>query len=503
MDIKRIGVNIFSNWTFFALVILTSFFISPILVHKLGDEQYGLWTLIGSIVGYFSVMDFGINTALVRFISKYDASKEYSESRKIYSNACLFFVSTAVVIVLSCLVIAHFFPSFVEIKTIPEKYVYIVFILAGLELATMMGTGMFSGVMHAKQEFLWLNIINIIILVIKNTILVVMLLSGFRLMTVAIIHLSAGACRSFLRYLFVRKNHKHLVFRKKDYDFKIFKTIFGYSIYSFMIAVSLKVLFFTDSIVIGTFLSVSAVTYYAIPMTLMTYLEQIVTVGVSVLTPVISSNDATGDHEENKGIYIWVSRYSLALSLPVVFVLFTNGDSFISLWMGDIYGAESSALLKILCLGYLAYLSQLIATELLKGISRHKFVAYVFIGEAIINLAISVVLIKYFGFGLIGAAFGTMVPLLVVNLFLIPVYTCRLLKIGYIKYMIENYFPLYLFTAAVGAIYYLFLPFKPATYFQLFTYSSIILLVFMTFSFFCVLAPNHRRKLIRVISSRF
>ena len=502
MNIKKVAVNVFSNWTFFALVILTSFFVSPILVHNLGDEQYGLWVLIGSVVGYFSVMDFGINTALVRFVSKYDAQGAYDDSRKIYSNACVFFIGTAVFIAAICLVIAYFFPVFVEIKTLPAEYVSLVFILAGLELATMMGTGMFSGVMHAKQDFLWLNIINIIILIIKNTILVFLLLTGFRLMTVAVIHLAAGVLRSLLRYIYIKRQHKHLFFRVKDYNVGIFKTIFGYSVYSFIIAVSLKLLFFTDSVVIGTFLSVSAVTYYAIPMTLMTYLEQIVTVGVSVLTPIISSNDATGEHGENKEIYIWVSRYSLALSLPVIFVLFTNGDSFISLWMGEMYGRQSSILLKILALGYVAYLSQLIATELLKGISKHRFIAFVLLGEAVVNLVLSVVLIKYFNLGLTGAALGTTIPLVFVNLVLLPVYACKLLNINYASYFIRNFGPLFAFTSLLGTFYYLYFPFKPDSYIQLFAFSFFVLIVFMIFSYLTVLAEPHRNKLISVVKNK-
>lgn len=495
MNLKKIAINIFSNWTFFVLMISVSFFVSPILVHNLGDEQYGVWTLIGSIVGYFAIMDFGVMTALVRFISKFDSQKDYGKSRAYYSNACVFFASIGITIALACVVIGFLFTDIFTVSVLPKRYVITIFILAGFELSVLMGMGMFSGALHAKQDFLWLNSINIVVLLTKNLILVVLLLGGYKLMTVAIIHLSATVLRSGLRYLVIKKRHSHLTFNIGDWNSSIIKKIFGYSVYSFMIAFSIKVLFFTDSIVLGSLVSVSAVTFYAIPMTVMTYLEQIVTVGMSVFTPVISSNEAVGDDQNNKDIYIWGSRYALMLSLPVVFVLYTNGDAFITLWMGESYGIKSTSIIRILCFGYVFYLSQVIATELLKGISRHKFIAFVFVIEAIFNLGISVVLIKYASLGLEGAALGTMIPLVFVNFFVVPIYVCKIFSIKYIPYIISTYFPLFIFTIIIGLLFFYVLPYQAHSYFGLANYSALVTAAYAIFSIIIVIDRDHLNKI--------
>lgn len=476
-------------------MISASFIVTPILVHNLGNEQYGVWTLIGSIVGYFAIMDFGVMTALVRYISKYDSKKEYEKSRSFYSNACGFFLIVGVTIAFTCVIIGFVFPDIFEVQTLGKKYVIVVFILAGFELAALMGTGMFSGVLHAKQEFFILNCIDILLLLIKYIILVWVLYNGYKLLAVAIIHLSATVLRSSLRYIVIRKRHPHLKYKFNEWDMTVQKKIFSYSIYSFMIALSIKVLFFTDSIVLGSLVSVSAVTFYAIPMTIMTYMEQIVTVGMSVFTPVISSNEAVGDDQNNINIYVWGSRYALMISLPVVFVLYTNGDSFISLWMGEDYGIKSTSLLRILCLGYIFYLSQVIATELLKGISRHRFISFVFIVEAVVNLALSVILIKYFGYGMEGAALGTMVPLVVVNLFVVPIYVCKLFTMKYITYIVHTYAPLLSFTYAFGFIYFNYYPFKPKNYFELALYSLLVAIIYSSFSVAAVIDGEHRKKI--------
>lgn len=57
-----------------ALNIGVGLIITPFIIKKLGDSEYGLYTLIGSFVAYLSIMDLGLNNAIVRFTAKYQAN---------------------------------------------------------------------------------------------------------------------------------------------------------------------------------------------------------------------------------------------------------------------------------------------------------------------------------------------------------------------------------------------------------------------------------------------
>jgi O-antigen/teichoic acid export membrane protein len=41
----------------------------------LGDEEYGLYTLIGAFVGYLSILELGLNNAIIRHVAKYKVEK--------------------------------------------------------------------------------------------------------------------------------------------------------------------------------------------------------------------------------------------------------------------------------------------------------------------------------------------------------------------------------------------------------------------------------------------
>src|SRR4051812_38104341 len=52
------------------LPLLLALLLTPILVHQLGLERWGLFTLALAMVGVFGVFDFGVGQALTRAISE-------------------------------------------------------------------------------------------------------------------------------------------------------------------------------------------------------------------------------------------------------------------------------------------------------------------------------------------------------------------------------------------------------------------------------------------------
>ena len=254
----------------------------------------------------------------------------------------------------------------------------------------------------------------------------------------------------------------------------------------------------TDSIVIGRFISVSEVIFYAIPASLLDYLEKFIWAMIAVLIPIISSREAVGDNS-NKRLYIVGTKYSLILSFPIIFVLFTVGDDFIAMWIGEEYGLRSMWVLKILIIGYVLSFSQLIAHGILKGVSRHKVLAYILIVEAFVNLVLSIILAK--PFGIEGVALGTTLPLIVVNLIIIPLYTCKVLNIEFSSYIWKSYSGPLLLLLILAIIYSIY-PIHVSNYSQLVLFASFVLSVFSILSLSFIVEVDHRGWLLAGIRSK-
>ncbi len=493
MGQKKILVNIFSNWTNFILMIGMAFFVSPIIVHSLGDENYGIWTLIVSITGYFTVLDFGVNTAIVRYISKYTAQGKTEDARSVYSTAFLLFFIIGSILSVAAAAFASFFGKIFNITAYSTTYIYMVFFIVALDLALGLLFSVLQGTMQALQEFFALNVISISANVLRNILNIVFLLHGYSLLALAVIQI----CMSILKYMaqhqIIKRKYKFLFFEYAACDVRMIRKLYKYSVYSFLIAIALKVLFYTDSIVIGSLVSVAEVTYYAIPATLVDYLEKLVWSIVAVLIPVISAREATGRGDNNAQLYLIGTKATFFFSLPFIIVLFVAGDDFIKLWMGGEYGGPCGRVLQILLVGYLFSLSQLVAHGILKGISKHRVLAYILCFEAGFNLVLSLMLAK--PFGIYGVALGTTIPLLLCNIVFIPWYTCKNFDFDLLNYLWKSYY-FGLIICIITIVSYKQIDMSIDSYCDLFIISIIIAILIWSIGFFYIVSNQQRQVIL-------
>ena len=274
MNKKAIIVNIVSNWAFFIVTVLVAFIVSPIMVKQLGDETYGIWVLIVSISSYFTVLDFGINTAIVRYISKYTAVNDYQNARKIYSASFVIFILLSFFVLIPIAIIGLYFKDFFNIQSFSNNYLYFVLLIVGVDMAINLIFGVLSGTLRGLHNFLELNIIMIAVTLVKNCVLVYLLFNGYSLQALAILLVSSSVIKYAFQYVFIKNRYKFLTVNFSSIDKPTLQLIFNYSVYSFLIAVALKILFSTDSIVIGALVSVESVTLYAIPAMIVENLEK-------------------------------------------------------------------------------------------------------------------------------------------------------------------------------------------------------------------------------------
>ncbi|MDY5496372.1 MAG: oligosaccharide flippase family protein [Anaerobutyricum sp.] len=71
MNQRKTGI--FLSYLNIVLHAVIGFLYVPILLHYIGKSEYGLYQLMGSLIAYFGVMDFGLSAAVIRFYAKYRA----------------------------------------------------------------------------------------------------------------------------------------------------------------------------------------------------------------------------------------------------------------------------------------------------------------------------------------------------------------------------------------------------------------------------------------------
>jgi O-antigen/teichoic acid export membrane protein len=107
----RVMRNTVSNYIGKFLALGTWFFLTPFLLAQLGNQLYGLWVLVGSIVAYGSLLDFGIAGAMIKYVAEYRARGEHAQLNRLVATALRIYMTLGLLAIGLALLIAPFFPD--------------------------------------------------------------------------------------------------------------------------------------------------------------------------------------------------------------------------------------------------------------------------------------------------------------------------------------------------------------------------------------------------------
>ena len=458
--------NVGTSWFALGLNVLVGLFLSPYILHHLGDAAFGLWVLVFSITGYYGLFDLGIRSSIVRYVAKYSANDEHDELNRLVNTALFSYTGIGAVALVITFVASFYVGSVFRIPGDSLTTARLLLIMVGSAVSLGFPLGIFGGILEGLQRFYLLNFTNVCSTLLRALLIVLVLRRGFGLLTVALITVSLPLLASLVNATFVLRLLP-LHFHRKYLDRGTLRRIASYSGPTFMIIVASRLRFRTDAMVIGTFLSSVAITYFAIGSRLVDYVGEVVSSLAQIFIPMSSRSDAIGDSEQLKKIFVAGNRACALIVFPVTATLIILGKSVIEVWVGARYIATSYPVLLMLLIPTTIMLAQAASGRVLFGMAKHKTLAMAILLEGIANLILSIVLVRRFG--ILGDAAGTAIPLLCTTLVFLPRHTCHVLGVRVWTYLREAFLlPLGLCIPLVTALLLVRHGFVAHNYLQLF-----------------------------------
>jgi O-antigen/teichoic acid export membrane protein len=431
-DKRQILRNVGSSWFALGVNVLVGIFLSPYILHRLGDEAFGLWILIFSATGYYGLFDLGIRSSIVRYVAKYSATEEHDELNRLVNTAMFSYSGIGVLAMAVTLIAAYYLNS---IFRIPAEFVVMarwLLLIVGTAVSVGFPLGVFSGILEGLQRFYLLNFTNVGSTVLRALLIVIALRQGRGLLTVALITVSLPLLGGLVNAAAVFR-HLRLRLGARYVSRSSFRRIASYSGTTFLILVAGRLRFKTDAVVIGTFVSAAAVTYFTIGSRLVEYATEVVHSMAQIFVPMSSQSDAVGDLGRLRQIFVAGNRMCALVIFPISAILVILGKSVIEVWVGARYVAAGYPVLLILLIPSTVMLMQATSSRVLFGMGKHQTLAKVTLAEGIANLVLSIILVRKFG--IVGDAIGTAVPLSCTILLFLPHHLCRLLKLRVVSYL--------------------------------------------------------------------
>src|ERR1700686_490267 len=116
-EIEKIQIikNVGASWFALGVNILVGFFLSPFILHRLGDAAFGIWSLIFAITGYYGIFDLGIRSSVIRYVSKFTAVEDKEGLAKFFNTSLATYTCIGIAATLVTLIGSHFVGSLFKI----------------------------------------------------------------------------------------------------------------------------------------------------------------------------------------------------------------------------------------------------------------------------------------------------------------------------------------------------------------------------------------------------
>ncbi len=450
VDKRQILKNVGSSWFALGVNVLVGIFLSPYILHRLGDEAFGLWILIFSITGYYGLFDLGIRSSIVRYIAKYSATDEQDELNRLVNTAMFSYGGIGILAMAITLIATYYVNS---IFRVPTEFVVTarwLLLMVGTAVSLGFPLGVSSGILEGLQRFYLLNLTSIGSTLFRALLIVIALQHGRGLLTVALITVSLPLINSLINAAAVFR-HLRLRLGAQYVSRSSLRRIASYSGTTFLIIVAGRLRFKTDALVIGTFVSAAAITFFTIGSRLVDYASEVVSSLAQLFVPMSSQSHATGDLDGLRKIFVVGNRACAFIIFPITAILTILGKSIIEAWVGPKYVATSYPVLLVLLYPTTLMLAQSASGRTLWGMAKHRTWAWVVLAEGASNLILSVILVR--PYGILGDAIGTAIPLTCSMILFLPRHLCRLLGIKLFTYLYRAFvLPLVLTIPMVGVL---------------------------------------------------
>ena len=376
---------------------LVGFVYIPLLLAFLTKEQYGLYQLVGSMVAYIAVMDFGLANTTVRYYSRLRALNDTRGQENLLATMLRLYMGiAAAIIVVGVILLYALLPFYTKTLTpadlITAKEVYWIMLF---NLAIVIPGHIFSAIIQAHEKFIFLrgcHLLNII----AQPVLVYIILH-FKASIIALVAVQT-ACNLalFIANAYYAVGKLGARFHLHRWEGNFVKEILFFSFFIFLNAILDQVYWKTGQLILGAVAGTLVVAVYSVAIQLI-----IAYIGFSanvstVFLPRLSALAAKNSMDEINAIFLKVGRLQFYIVMLLFFGFLLFGKQFLHLWVGDEF-LPAYRYTVILMAGLIIPLVQNTGILILQAKNKHAFRAIVFVIIAILNVCISIPLSKIYG----------------------------------------------------------------------------------------------------------
>ena len=262
---------------------------TPFLTRMLGQSEYGLYSLVSSIIGYLTILDLGFGNAIIVFTVKFRAQGKYKEIEKMHGMFSVIYLIIALFASVAGILLSFFADSFFkDSMTKGELHkARIMLLILTFNIGITFVFSVYSSIITAYEQFVFQKMMSIISAILRPLIMIPLLFMGYKSITMCIVLTIVNIIVLCSNYLFC-KTKLHIKIKYKGFDFKLFYTLANYSFFIFLTIVVDKVNWTVDHFILGVLCGTIEISIYSIASQLTQLFLNLSTAISGVFLPKIS-----------------------------------------------------------------------------------------------------------------------------------------------------------------------------------------------------------------------
>jgi O-antigen/teichoic acid export membrane protein len=411
MAVNQVKAGAVLNYVIIGLNIVTGLLYTPFMLQQLGQSQYGLYSLVASVIAYLTLLDFGFGSAIVRYTAKIRATGTKKDEWSLYGMFISSYVLIGIVVAIAGFFLYANVDSMFDKTMTPEELgqAKIMMALMVFNLVITFPFSVFGSIISAYEKFVFQRVFSICRILLSTAVMIIVLYMGYKAVAMVVIQtvFSVGCLIANLLYC---KYKLHIKVCFKYFNIPLLKEIMIFSFWNFVGNITDRIYWSTGQFVLGMTCGTAAVAVFSLAVTLMGFYMSMSTSINSVLLPRITvlSTDKKNDGEISR-LFICAGRLQFCVLALILSGFTIFGKSFIKVWSGSEY-AETYTITLMFFTSLLCPLIQNVGLTILQARAQQKFRSLTYIFIALLSLGLQLFLSRTYG--ATGCAIGVTVALL-------------------------------------------------------------------------------------------
>ena len=284
---KQLSIGALLSYLSIAINIIAGLIYTPWMVQKIGQSDYGLYTLANSLITLFLV-DFGFSFATARYVSKYRAEGDQKKVDNFLGAIYkLYFVITSVIFILLFMVYFFIDTIYTQLTPVEIERFKVVYVISATFAVINFPFVTFNGILTSYEKFVQLKLADILyrISFVGSTIIALAL--GYGLYALVALHAIVGLLIVLYKYIVIKK-HIPVKVNFKYSEKGMYKEIFSFSIWVTLSTISTRLIFNITPSVLGMTADSGAIAIFGIVTTVEMYVYMVISAIDGMFMPRIS-----------------------------------------------------------------------------------------------------------------------------------------------------------------------------------------------------------------------